>query len=86
MRTFVSKITNTITIKTNQMKLTSIPVVGSLVQYSNKVGHFFIIFREVTTVVMFFFFFLSLLLWPFVCSEGCFFYIWIFMFSSHFIW
>jgi hypothetical protein len=54
MRTFVIKMTNTITIKTNQTKLTFISVVGSLVQSSDKVGHLFIIFRDVTASAMFF--------------------------------
>jgi hypothetical protein len=54
--------TNTITIKTNQRKIISIPAVGSLVQSYDKVGHFFIIFRDVTAAAMLFFFLLSLLL------------------------
>jgi hypothetical protein len=49
--------TNTITIKTNQRKITSIPDVSSLVQSSDKVGHFFIIFRDGTVAAMFFFLF-----------------------------
>jgi hypothetical protein len=59
MRTFFIKMTNTITIKTNQRNLTYIPTVGSLVQSFDKVGRFFIIFRNVTVVAMLFFFFLS---------------------------
>jgi hypothetical protein len=50
--------TNTITIKANQRNLTSIPDVGSLVQYFDKVGHFFIIFRDVIDAAKLFFFFI----------------------------
>jgi hypothetical protein len=46
------------------MKLTSIPTVGSLVQYFDEVGNFFIIFRDVIVAAIYFcsfFFFFDLL-------------------------
>jgi hypothetical protein len=55
MRKFVSKMTNTITIKQNQRKLTSMSAAGSLVQYYDEVGHLLIIFRDVTAGAMLFF-------------------------------
>jgi hypothetical protein len=39
MRKFVIKMTNTITVKTNQRNLTFISAIGSLVQSLDKIGH-----------------------------------------------